>query len=139
MNLLQQLRRDENEVLHAYTDSLGYITIGCGRMIDARKNGGITQAESDYLLQNDIDKVTSQLEKNLAWFGNLDKTRQDALKNMTFNMGIGNLLKFKQTLAYLEQGNYDAAAAEMLHSVWAQQVGDRAKRLSEQIKTGISQ
>lgn len=29
--LTTQLIRDEGEVLHAYTDSLGYLTIGVGR------------------------------------------------------------------------------------------------------------
>jgi len=35
--LEQQLRRDEGEVLHEYKDSLGYSTIGIGRLIDKRK------------------------------------------------------------------------------------------------------
>jgi lysozyme len=137
MNLVDQLRRDEGEVLHAYQDSLGYWTIGCGRMIDARKSGGITLEESAHMLQNDIDRTTAKLEKNLSWFAGLDQVRKDALVNMGFNLGVGNLLKFNQTLAYMEQGNYDAAATEMLNSAWALQVGARAQRLSIQIRTGV--
>ncbi len=139
MGLLDQLRRDEGEVLHAYTDSRGYITIGVGVCIDARVNCGITKAESDILTQNRVDRLTAQLEQQLPWFTRLDTVRQDALRNMAYNMGVDGLLKFRQTLAYIEQGNYDDAAAEMLHSVWAQQVGDRAKRLSVQIRTGSYQ
>ncbi len=46
-SITQQLRRDEGEVLHAYQDSLGYWTIGIGVLIDKRKGGGITKAESE--------------------------------------------------------------------------------------------
>jgi lysozyme len=137
MNLTDQLRRDEGEILHAYTDSLGYITIGVGVMIDARKGGGITQDESTYLLQNRINALADKLQQSIPWFAGLDPVRQDALKNMAYNLGVDGLLKFHQTLSYLEQGNYGAAAAEMLHSVWAQQVGARAQRLSIQIRTGV--
>jgi lysozyme len=136
MNIIDQLRRDEGEVLHAYQDSRGFWTIGVGVCIDARVNCGITKAESDILTQNRVDRITAQLEQQIPWFAGLDAVRQGALLNMSYNMGVEGFLKFRQTLEYIQQGNYEAAAAEMLHSVWAQQVGDRAQRLSEQIRTG---
>jgi lysozyme len=139
MNLIEQLRRDEGEILHAYTDSLGYITIGIGRMIDARKGGGITSEESAYLLQHDIDKAVAQLKQNIPWFAGLDPVRRDALTNMAFNMGINHLLGFHNTLSLIRQGNYDEAATEMLQSAWATQVGARAQRLAVQIRTGVYQ
>lgn len=139
MNLIDALKRDEGEILHAYPDSLGYWTIGIGVLIDTRKGGGITPEESSYLLQNRINILTAKLQQSLPWFAGLDQVRQDALKNMAYNMGVDGLLKFRQTLMYMEQGNYDAAAVEMLHSVWAQQVGARAERLSIQIRTGSYQ
>ena len=37
---VEQLRRNEGEVLHAYQDHLGFWTIGVGRLIDKRKGGG---------------------------------------------------------------------------------------------------
>ncbi|MEG2578858.1 MAG: hypothetical protein RSA54_14135, partial [Glutamicibacter sp.] len=65
--LTKQLRRDEGEVLSAYTDHLGYLTIGVGRMIDKRKGGGITAEESAYLLSNDIDKRQAELLRRAPW------------------------------------------------------------------------
>lgn len=38
--LTAQLRRDEGEKLYAYQDTLGYWTIGIGRLIDRRRGGG---------------------------------------------------------------------------------------------------
>ena len=55
--LLEELSRDEGTVLQAYQDSLGYWTIGTGRLIDKRRGGGITKAEADYLLANDVQKI----------------------------------------------------------------------------------
>jgi lysozyme len=135
-NITDQLRRDESEVLHAYPDSLGYLTIGVGRLIDVRKNGGISKDESAYLLNNDIRRTTTDLAKALPWASTLDPVRFAVLINMAFNMGVDGLLEFHNTLASVQAGNYDAAANGMLNSKWARQVGARATRLAQQMRTG---
>jgi len=136
--LRNDLRRDEGEVLHAYQDSLGYWTIGVGRLIDKRKGGKISIGESAILLDNDIDDVEDLLDMYLPWWRSLDAARQGALANMAFNLGVGpsaenpegKLLTFKNTLASLQAGNYEAAARGMMQSRWASQVGARATRLA---------
>lgn len=138
-NLTTQLRRDEGEVLHAYTDHLGFWTIGIGRLIDKRKGGGITKDEADYLLRNDIAKFTMALRSRLQWFDRLDEARQGVLANMAFQMGVEGLLGFKNTLALIERGEYEAAAGGMLQSKWAQQTPERAARLAKQMATGVWQ
>ena len=55
---------------------------------------------------------------------------------MGFNLGIQGLLKFTNTPSYIEQGKYDLASVSMLASKWAKQVGQRAKRLAEIMRTG---
>lgn len=135
-NVEKQLRKDEGEVLTAYQDSLGFWTIGIGRLIDKRKGGGITQEESSYLFQNDLKKVISALDKRIPWWTKLDETRKGVLINMSFQMGIDGLLGFKNTLRMIEQGQYSAAADGMLNSLWARQTPNRAKRLSTQMRTG---
>jgi lysozyme len=62
--------------------------------------------------------------------------RQNVLADMCFNLGIGGLLSFKNTLAMVEHGKYEEAAAAMLQSKWATQVGQRAIELSEMMRTG---
>lgn len=135
-NLRDQLKRDEGTVLSEYKDHLGYSTIGTGRLIDKRKGGGITQAEADYLLDNDIAKVTQQVRSRLPWSDKLDEVRRGVLANMAFQMGIDGLLGFKNTLAMVERGDYQAAAAGMLNSKWATQTPQRAQRLSKQMASG---
>ena len=134
--LIKQLRRDEDEILHAYHDHLGYLTIGVGRLIDKRKGGGITPEESAYLLSNDIDKREAELLRRAPWMASLDPVRFGALLNMAFQMGVDGLLGFTRTLALIEAGQYDLAAHNMLQSLWAKQTPARAKRIAEQVRTG---
>jgi GH24 family phage-related lysozyme (muramidase) len=65
--LLAHLAVDEGCVLHAYPDSLGYLTIGYGRLIDRRRGGGITNAEALMLLENDVDRHWHELVHRFPW------------------------------------------------------------------------
>ena len=138
--LTRQLKGDEGVRAHAYKDHLGYLTVGVGRLIDDRKPGsGLRPHEIDYLLRSDIDDRIEALTRRLPWFQNLDDARRGVLLNMSFQMGVEGLLKFKNTLDLIERGQYAAAASGMLQSLWAKQTPDRAKRLSEQMRTGVWQ
>ena len=134
--IIEQLRRDEGEVLTAYEDSLGYLTLGVGRLIDKRKGGGITREESAYLLNNDIGRVDAELRSRLPWFGALDEVRQASLINMGFQLGVSGLLEFTRSLACIRDGRYAEAETHLLASKWAQQTPARAKRVAHQIFTG---
>ena len=131
-----QIKQDEGLVLHAYDDSLGYATIGYGRLIDKRKNGGINQDEANYMLENDVNARLVVLKNAVDCFTRLDDARKAVLLNMSFQLGITGLLKFKNTLAKIEMGDYDGAADNMLKSLWARQTPNRAQRLAEQMRTG---
>ncbi|MEQ1229906.1 glycoside hydrolase family protein [Acinetobacter junii] len=136
VNITRLLRGEEGEVLTEYKDHLGYSTIGVGRLIDARKGGGITAEESAYLLSNDIQKKLSELERKLPWVKELDEARRGVLLSMAFQMGTEGLLGFKNTLEMVRTGRYTDAAKGMLNSLWAKQTPQRAKRHSEQMRTG---
>jgi lysozyme len=134
LDLLQkQLQPEEELRLKPYRDSAGKLTIGWGRNLDDR---GITTDEATYLLKNDIALVVKQLAVNLPWTSRLDDVRWRVLADMCFNMGIGGLLEFKNTLAAIERGDYAAAATGMLASKWDTQVAHRAAVLAEMMRTG---
>ena len=134
--LATQLRRDEGEKLWAYKDHLGFLTIGIGRLIDKAKGGGITQGESTYLFENDINRITNTLDTRLPWWRKLDEARQGVLVAMSFQMGVDGLLGFRNTLEMVRVGNYEGASKNMLNSMWAKQTPERALRLSNQMKDG---
>jgi lysozyme len=136
VNLRTLLERDEGRVRHAYQDHMGYWTLGVGRLIDSRKGGGLSDEEIDFLLDNDIKAKTAEVRKALSWFDRLDEVRQAVLVSMAFQMGTAGLLKFKNTLALIERGDYPAAARGMLESLWAKQTPLRAARLADMMEEG---
>ena len=131
MALIDDLIRHEGMKLKPYICPAGKVTIGVGRNI---QDNGISEAEARYLLKNDIIRCWAELHKALPWALKLPSEVQDVLCNMTFNMGIGKLLGFKKALAALKAGQWNTAAAEMLDSDWARQVGRRATELAEIVK-----
>ena len=134
-----QIKSDEGLVLHAYKDSLGFLTIGYGRLIDKTKGGGITQQEAEYLLSHDIAYKLGQLYAQLPWIDKLNNARKGVLLNMAFQLGVAGLMGFKNTLAKIEAGDYEGAAENMLQSKWATQTPARAKRMAEQMRLGTWQ
>ncbi len=124
--LAKDLKKHEGFMPHAYRDSLGFITIGYGRLIDQKLGGGITENEADFLLENDIIKVENDLDDTFPWWRKHPENVQRAMANMCFNLGIKKFKAFKSTLALIKSGLYNEAADNALKSLWAKQVGQRA-------------
>jgi lysozyme len=131
--LIEQLKLHEGVRDRPYKDSVGKLTIGVGRNLTDK---GLKPKEIEYLLMNDIMDCIDDLNKYLPWWRQLNEVRQRVLMDMCFNLGIGGLLGFKNTLAFIQSGDYEQASQNMLSSKWASQVGQRSRRLSEMIRTG---
>ena len=128
----KQLQMHEGLRLKPYRCTAGKLTIGYGRNLEDR---GLTVAEAEHLLQQDVISHKYSLQCKLPWFKNLSYPRQWVLIDMCHQLGISGLLKFKNTLEYIKNGEYDKAADEMLDSEWYSQTPKRAKRLSDQMRT----
>jgi len=135
IRLRAQLKSDEGCVLYAYPDSLGFTTVGYGRLLDHRKGGGISESEAEYLLDNDICKVGIALAP-FAWFQAQDSVRQAALVNMAFNLGVPGLLHFPHFLGFMASKDYTQAVAELVDTPWHKEVGARADRIMALISSG---
>lgn len=142
--LINQIKHHEGVRLAVYDDATGdpvgkgytmkgYPTIGVGRLLTSGR--GITEAEANYLLMNDINDVMAEADK-FEWYHRLDTARKAVVISMIFNMGLPRFSKFEKTIGFLATGMYNEAADEMLNSRWAEQVGRRAVDLSEQMRTG---
>jgi len=130
--LANQLIYHEGLRLKPYKDTVGKLTIGIGRNLT---NVGISEVEARFLLENDVTNIIKQLDNSIPWWRDQSEVRQHVLLDMAFNLGIAGLLQFKNTLIMIQYGNYELAAKGMLQSKWATQVGKRAIRLSEMMKT----
>lgn len=131
--LSAQLRTDEANRSKPYRDTVGKLTIGVGRNLD---DVGLSPDEIQYLLGNDIARVSAELDQAMPWWSQMTDARQNVLANMCFNMGLDTLSQFRNTLGAMQAGQYDAAADGMLASKWAVQVGARAQRLATTMRTG---
>jgi lysozyme len=136
-----ELRRDEGTKRNragrhvVYTDTVGKRTVGYGRNLDDR---GLSDGEAAMLLQNDITEHWAEAVQAFPWIARQDEVRQRALCNLTFNLGPTKLKTFTRTLALWEAGEYAAAAAALLDSHYARQVGRRAHRVARMIADGVS-
>ena len=55
------------------------------------------------------------------------------LVNLVFNMGFSKFLQFKKTIKHIENEEFELAGAELLNSRYAQQVGQRAIDVANQL------
>lgn len=129
--LKMQLVHHEGLKLKPYRDTEGKLTIGVGRNLDDR---GITEPEAMSLLDADINEALRACQHIFGGFDTLSEARQHALLDMAFNLGETKLRGFKKMLAAVDARDFERAAAEMLDSKWATQVGARAKTLAAMMK-----
>ncbi|MCY2724301.1 glycoside hydrolase family protein [Klebsiella pneumoniae] len=154
MTLYEMLRFDEGEKLKLYKDTEGYWTIGIGHLVtknpskeqaiaclDKELNrvtsGVISKSESEQLFNLDISRALRDIERSelSSIYIQTNGPRRAALVNLTFQLGLAGVLKFRKMIQYLKVGNYEAAADEGLDSKWARQTPNRARRVSEVIRT----
>lgn len=135
--LVAALKGDEGCRLVAYLDTEGVWTIGYGHTKGVHRGMTISQEQAEALLYGDIEKHNAATHAALPWLKNLDPVRRRVIENMGFNLGVDRLLTFKNTLAYVQSGQYRQAADNMLQSKWASQVKGRAVRLAKEMRTGV--
>lgn len=124
---------DEALKLKLYKCPAGKWSIGVGRNLEDR---GITEPEAMFLLANDIDQAEKDARTLFQTFDDMSDNRKAVLCNMSFNLGMPRLAGFKKLRKAVESQDYETAAAEMLHSAWALQVGRRAERLAKLMRDG---
>ena len=134
MNRLQKLLIKHEGFINKTYEINGLMHIGVGRNLD---DMGLSDDEVLYLLENDISRCDKELLHNFKWYAELNRSRQDAMINLCFNLGMPRLMTFKKALAAMEDKDYSKAAIEFLDSLWARQVGpNRSNEIALMIRTG---
>ena len=129
--LIEDLKNDEGFEPSAYKDTLGYLTIGYGFLIDDRKGGKIpTHIAEDWLRYAAVIRWNRLLCAK-PWLEDAPEAVQRALGNMTYQLGVDGVLGFRKMLRALEQHNWKLAKEEGLDSEWAKQTLSRAKRVTD--------
>jgi len=134
-NLKDELSRHEGRKPKPYKDSEGILTIGVGWNLEAN---GLPEDVIDHLLELGIENAEKALDAIHPNWREHDEARQRVLLNMAFNLGQSRLAGFKKMWAAVAIGDYEEAAAQMLDSKWAGQVGYRATELADRMRGGVA-
>lgn len=121
--------------LKPYTCTAGKLSIGYGRNLE---DVGISKSEADAMFDKDFSVAQAEVCRLCKVYGidvdNLIEQRFYVLTDMMFNLGYKRMSTFKKMLTALKKGLYDDASKEMLDSLWAKQVGNRAITLAALMK-----
>ena len=128
--LAERLKTEEAFRGLPYDDTRGNPTIGYGTKLP------ITKAEGAWLLETRLADTHARLSKSWEPYGGLNEARQHALLDMAYELGVDGLLGFHDMLAALERGDWAAASAAALDSLWAKEVPIRAIVIAAALKNG---
>jgi len=155
-NLVEMLKEDEGIRAKVYVDTTGHKTVGIGFNMDspaARRFWDAANVEEDFykiyqgketlsaesieaLLNihlEDIEENIASIYPNIyAWSEN----RRNGLMNFYYQLGMGNVKKFVNTNKYINNEEWNLAAANLKKSKWIKQTPNRAKRVIELIQYG---
>lgn len=151
-SLVNALAEDEGRQKSAYKDTVGKLTIGIGHNVDAHPVAGVTKTgdtidenQIDQLFVGDSARAESRAQSDLnapdpsvqnpLRFEDLTQGQQDALVNLTFNMG--SLSGWPSFLSAMRRGDFAEAKKQLSvgsdgksPSKWVQQVqSSRSSRI----------
>lgn len=144
--LKARLPRSEGRRAKPYKDTVGKWTVGVGHNISDKglpgfavveliEQGALSDQSVDKLLDMDVEDTLRDCGA-IPVFKTLNVVRQSVLADMVFNMGLGSVLGFQNTLSFMAKGDWKNAAQNMLKSKWAEQVGRRAWELANLMERG---
>lgn len=103
-----------------------------------------TPEEAAVSLDHDVARAEALCDHHVPWWRKLNAARQDIIAIMMFNMGWDDIRTIKHeglsgfvnTLAAMQRGDFKAAADGMENSGWFHQVGARAQRMADVMRSG---
>lgn len=156
-SLFPTLQQDEGLRHTAYMDTTGNRTVGEGFNMDSGiaktvwKRAGINTPFNDVYhgkssISDDEAKSLSQISENIAEedarhvfpkFDKLSENRQQAVLNLSYQLGGNKLAEFKKFRSAMQDGQYTLAARELAKSEWYSQTQkSRSHRIIRQIMYG---
>ena len=131
MSLIESIKKHEGYVGIVYKDSLGIDTIGYGFAI---KDLELDEDICEIILERKLKELETRVNLKFKWFIYMPQEIKDVVMEMCYQLGVGGVSKFKKTIAYLQNKQWEEASVEMLDSLWAKQTPNRAKELSNRVK-----
>ena len=137
--LLKSVKEHEGYRNKVYLDSLGKRTVGVGHLcvedfwVDDRE---YPEDMLMNILKDDLKNAIQGAERLLKDCHILDSLAREIIIEMVFQLGETGVSKFKNMLKALKEGpDYKTASTEMLDSRWAKQTPNRAKKMSDSMRS----
>ena len=131
MSLIEQIKEHEGFRSRVYQCTEGHDTIGFGFKV-ADLELDLDLAEE--ILVRKLEHLIRRVKNRFSWVNDAPYEIQDVVYNMCYQMGVSGFSKFKKTIKYLADKEYEKASKEMLDSRWARQTPNRAIELSNIVK-----
>ena len=129
--LVDSIKQHEGYVPTVYKDSLGIDTIGYGFAI---KDLELDKDICDIILERKLKDLIVKIRSKFQWYSYMPLEIQDIITEMCYQLGVYGFSRFKKTIAYLQNKQWEEASVEMLDSRWAEQTPNRAKEMSNRVK-----
>ena len=131
MALIDDIKEHEGFSSVVYKCTAGYDTIGYGKRI---KYLQVTEEQATEWLEEDLENLKYTLSTRYNWFLSAPQEVKDVVMNMNYQLGVSAFSKFKKTIKYIANKDYQMASVEMLDSKWARDdTPRRAKELSDRM------
>ena len=131
MSLIDQIMEHEGFRSGVYQCTEGHDTIGIGfKVADLELDLDIAKE----ILQRKLDLLIKRVNNRFSWVSKAPEPIQNVVYNMCYQMGVSGFSKFKKTIQYLIDEDYNSASREMLESRWSRQTPNRSIELSNIVK-----
>jgi len=141
-SFVERLKHLEGFKDKPYFDTVGKVTIGYGRNLEANpltvnevralmnrvKWNSRKDAEdwAEMLMKQDLVRISEELESKLGIWPMCNKAEQTVLLDMAYNVGVPSLMNFKGMIQAIDNDDRVMAAYECLNSRYATTVKTRA-------------
>jgi len=131
--IIDRIKKHEGFRAKIYRDHLGNPTIGYGHLLtedDDFVEGVIYDKEIlEELFNKDFEQAYMGAEYLLTGIP-ISNTAKGVVIEMVYQLGVGNVSKFKLMLAALKIQDYQEAGKQINNSLFARQTPDRCKELA---------
>ena len=131
-DLLKRIKHHEGYRKSVYQCTEGYDTIGYGFAI---KDLEMDEDIAEEILIRKVEKLIKRVRSKFDWLDSVPHEVQGVLVEMSYQMGLSGVSKFKKALHAMQMFQWKLAATELLDSRWAKQTPNRAKELSDIIRS----
>ena len=131
-DLINRIKHHEGFRSRVYKCTEGYDTIGYGFAI---KDLELDEDLAEEILLRKLEKLIKRVRNKFDWLDSVPHEVQGVIVEMSYQMGLSGVSKFKKALHAMLMFQWKLAATELLDSRWAKQTPNRAKELSDIIRS----